>query len=341
MKILTYNVWHGLNAQGIIKMVPFEKPWRIRVRWQAALQALSQAKADIVFLQEVNPLPHKRSELERVLSLKSVGVVDNSGLKINGWGLPINLQSGLCTLVAAPFRIVNSVSLKLSGDRQSVENHSLQFRESRYGLLTTLEHPTWGQGLVINCHLHHGPQWSDGYGEKISQLTTGQKQKVLKKLRQGDERRMREVRGIFNYLEEGPFDWVIWGGDFNADTKSSLYQKILHHGFKDVCKPYDDEMWTWNGHRNKENHKLQEKFCFPLNFKGVGLSEEQERALWRGIKEQGQTVKRIDHLFFKSSLKIKLQGVHLLATNNVKGYGFKPSDHFGLIADVKHPEESE
>ena len=342
MKVLTYNVWHGFDDRGIVRRVPFERAWRVRVRWQAVLREISKAQAGLVLLQEVNPLPHKMRELEEVLSLESAGTVDNSGLKINGFGFPVNLQSGLCTLVAEPFRITSLTSLKLSGDRQAVKNHSFQFRESRYGLLTVLDHPTWGRGLVINCHLHHGPQWSEKHLDYIcTQLTARQREEVFERICQGDRRRTEEAQVIFDYLGKENFDWVIWGGDFNADTRSRLYQTILRRGFKDVCGASDSKICTWDRYNNKENHELQEKFYLPLDFKGIGLNEGQKSALWEGLKEQGGTVKRIDHLFFKSVQKIKIRGACLFATENVQGYDFKPSDHFGLMVDLDLLEENE
>lgn len=340
MRILTYNVWHGLDGRGLVKRVPFEKPWRVRTRWQVALREISEAKPDLVLLQELNPFSYWRRELEKALSLKSVGTVDNSGLKIYGWGLPVNLQSGLCTLISDSFQIKSSVSLKLSGDRQAVGSHSLQFRESRYGLMVILEHSTWGRGLVINCHLHHGPQWREEILDRACiQLTHRQREKICEMLRRGDWRRNKESEVILGYLSEKSFDWIIWGGDLNADTKSPLYHKILGEGFKDVCTEVGDgEIWTWDFYHNRENRELQKNFCLPLDFKGIGLTEGQESLLWKELREQGKVAKRIDHLFFRSDFNIQVREAHLFATQNVKGYGFKPSDHFGLMTDLDRRE---
>src|ERR1035437_1317457 len=56
LKILTANVWTGLDYSGSFKMGEYEKTARREERFNLLVQEVKNLAPDVIFLQEVNPV---------------------------------------------------------------------------------------------------------------------------------------------------------------------------------------------------------------------------------------------------------------------------------------------
>jgi hypothetical protein len=69
--VVTWNVWHGLNT-GEFWVTPAESPEENHARLQHQVAQLAAERPDVIFLQEVNPLPERA--LAYVEGLKAKGL---------------------------------------------------------------------------------------------------------------------------------------------------------------------------------------------------------------------------------------------------------------------------
>lgn len=348
MKVLTYNLWHGLNGKGITRFGELEPAGRRHRRFYAQLELFAQAKPDLILLQELLPAPRHAQYLAQRLGYQQVHQVDNSGLKLYGFGWPSNLESGLAILWNHSLQLIESRSVRLSGSPLAL-NHSLlsvHLAEQRYALLSLFNHHQMGRGLVVNLHLHHGFETDEKMLERINEwykaekIDSVQQEKLEQRLTAGDQRREKEMSRLEAVLEEYQHDcdWCLIGGDFNSGQDNIPVHRLLDLGFKDVWReahPDNDESgWTWDPEQNPENHRLTwDGFDIPLKWDDLGLSHEQKQQLTQFLRQQIKEHRRLDYLFFSSKkFDIQQATAELFATKAVNGV--IPSDHFGILAEV-------
>ena len=81
MRILTFNLWHGLSPSTLIAFEALEPSARRELREQMQLEVLKQVSPDIAFFQEVNPVSVRAPILEGVLKSKSATQPDLVGAR--------------------------------------------------------------------------------------------------------------------------------------------------------------------------------------------------------------------------------------------------------------------
>ena len=102
-KVITYNAWHGLNV-GSFWATPSETPERNKARFRFQVQQLARVNPDLVFLQEVNPLPQRAEEYVKALQAhgleySEVHQVDACGIRVSqNRALISELNNGLVIL---------------------------------------------------------------------------------------------------------------------------------------------------------------------------------------------------------------------------------------------------
>ena len=91
LRILTYNVLHGLKVHGW-SVTPGESAEARKARLQLQVRQLALAQPDVILLQEVNPLPEMAEAY--VTALKQEGLqytevhqVDACGIRLFGLAL--------------------------------------------------------------------------------------------------------------------------------------------------------------------------------------------------------------------------------------------------------------
>jgi len=352
LTLITYNLWHGLSGEGTLRFGELE-PLDHRIeREQAQEQYFENVRADIVFFQETNPLDVRMSRFAKILNAVADGQIDSSGVRLESAGLPLNLYSGLTTYAASEFQPIHRRSLKLSGSSIQNEWFSIQFKESRYALLTECIHPSIGRILLVNAHLHHGlertkslmvrvMEWrrkfagggSAGAGGSVTDKTF---REIEAKLAAGDRRRQSEVDCLLRYLGSlgSRYHMIIMAGDFNASPESDIHSKIRAFGFEDLWqKKYsspsvksgaatgagavktETDTKTKGYTFNSEtnvNHRFNAKFKLPENWDALKMSGIASDEFRKIIMEHENRPRRIDFLYVKSTSPVSVREISVL-----------------------------
>ena len=100
IKIINFNLWHGMNLDSLIMFSEYETPEIRKQRLENFLKAAEKIDPDIITLQECNKLPGIAKKIAKKLNMDEIHKIDNGGVKIF-IGPPFNLKSGLTTPVRA------------------------------------------------------------------------------------------------------------------------------------------------------------------------------------------------------------------------------------------------
>ena len=98
MKILTFNLWHGMGRRNFMAMAPLESKKDRKKRLEAFLAAAERLRPDLICLQEANPLPALARKISLALNMDEIHQVCNAGVRNPFFGLPAGLKSGMITL---------------------------------------------------------------------------------------------------------------------------------------------------------------------------------------------------------------------------------------------------
>jgi hypothetical protein len=71
LKIITFNIWHGLiTDEGILELGEYETSGRREVRYSQLLAELQRLDPDVIALQEANPLPDYATKIASDLGFR-------------------------------------------------------------------------------------------------------------------------------------------------------------------------------------------------------------------------------------------------------------------------------
>lgn len=333
MIALTMNVWHGLAGRGHVRFREFENSARREVRWQMILDELGSRQADLVLLQELNPLEVRAQELRRKLGGRVLIRHDQAGVKFLGVGLPENLSTGLGLLLSAQVRLVETESLQLSGVGFSGARFSMHLGEIRSAIAAWVDHPDRGRILVINTHLHHGFEATPILRELLREAHADGRvhQTELDRLEvalaEARDRRLLELDRLLEFVDRAErrrsVDSILIGGDLNSPPEGVVARGLAAQGWLDLHAARGAAEPTWDATRNFANHKLQADFEFPLPT--FGNPELQK--LYRAFDDRPR---RIDYLWAKGDLARAAARAQLVF-DRPNTDGFCASDHFGVM----------
>ncbi len=347
MRVLTLNLWHGLAPEALSYFAALESGYRRRRREERQLEAIGQIKADVVFLQEVNPLQERSNLFAQALNSAVFTRHDQVGLKVKGIGWPWNLNSGLATIVDNKFgpRLVRG--LKLSGSKWSREAGwlSWQWAESRYALLVEYLDPIFGRVLTVNCHLHHGIEMDETLKDRVESLkekemlTANAAVELKERLRTPNLRREYEVQTLLDHLKivKDRYSLILLGGDFNFTSASRAYQMVREFGFRDLWLEKhgrEDEGMTFDKLRNSASHVFNLKFPLTVETEDLSFSPKTRQSVLDLLYDHEQRRRRIDYLFaMTNGTQIKIESIGLMGVPEADEIAL--SDHFGIVAHVE------
>lgn len=343
-RVATYNLWHGMVPEGTLRLKEIEPVTRRRERERLQEVVLRDVKADVLLLQEVNPLQARAHRWAELLQRRPYFHRDNAGLKLGTWGFPLNLDSGLLTLLDDRHHIEWVRGLPLSGSRRAwiKQPFSLQWSESRLALMVSAFMKDWGRVLWVNTHLHHGIEMS---GQIEAELAEIQKEGLISesvhlelksRLKAADVRRAHEVETLLATLQPmmSRYNAVILGGDFNSTPDSSVMKMLLDLGFRSLTQnDRGDEEFTWNPGQNQANHVLWRDFIPALLLEDLSFNSKVVERLHKMAQSWEARPRKIDYLLGWSN-------TGELQAQKTKLFGFEspgsmaPSDHFGVMTEV-------
>lgn len=332
IKLLTYNLWHGLSGRGFIKMSELEPRDRPHKRTLRQIELLDEIRPDIIFLQEVNPLHEKLPLFMDELNLSGEGQSDLCGVKLQFLGPPFNLNSGIALLARPNLNFQRVTGLKLSGPLGIVGSRfAFQLQESRFALICEAQIPQLGRILLVCTHLHHGFELTPSLRWALEDLVSRDviswraHSEILASSARSVARRDHELDVLFSYLEkiQLEYDGLILAGDLNVDPDSPMLTRLTERGLVDLAANQD--LWSWDRSRNEYNMELNEAFELPLpDFNNPQLRQVIHDHMFRKT--------RLDYIFASRNLAVNAGKCRLVG--DLPEPELIPSDHFGVLAQL-------
>jgi endonuclease/exonuclease/phosphatase family metal-dependent hydrolase len=318
LRVVTINVWSGLDYKGSLKMGEYQAPETRERRTQILLEQLRELDPDAIAVNEANRLPGYARRLAGELGYDPILHVGLGGLRAGPLGLPLNLREGDVILARKSLRLERAGRRQLSGG--PVGNFftfhfadATQVIGGRIGL--------GGRELyVFNTHWHASPfPTAECFRHLEERRNAGlidaeRRDELVAEAVEGHEWRLDEARKTLEFIDSvagrAP---VVLMGDFNALEDSEEIALLRAAGFRDAYAAAGNPPgYTWDGTVNT-NIQLQKR-THPEDF-------------WQEPKQQ-----RIDYIFFRGpGLEVEACRVVL----NRPHEGLYPSDHFGVMADFQ------
>lgn len=345
-RVVTYNALHGLltGKFGVAAGESIEENER---RFQLLILQLTRVAPDLVFLQEVNPLPARAERY--VQALKEAGLdyaeihqVDACGMRMSeNRALFTDLNNGLVILAKAPLRLQKLAGLKLSGDFGRCRTSSgFQLEELRYGLIGEIAIPgTTEKYLVASTHLHSGFEAGAPFLTRLSdhRETFGRYADLRWEIEQSRLRRIGELNRLIRTLNklkrEGSYTGIIFGGDLNFEEGHPEYEEVRLLRYLDTSRiaNHNGRCYTADPLHNR---LIPDPETSPFPSILVDLIAKEEPAVQASITEAYRTEMRrprqIDYLIEHSFLP----GYCLTQTlfgQETDSLGLPASDHYGLL----------
>ncbi len=332
LRVLTINIWSGVDYTGIWKFGEYEPVERRDRRFLSLLYQIKQLEPDVIFIQEENFLNRYVNRLADSLSFDVIHQVVNAGIKFGSVGLPTNFKEGLAILANPSLQLEKIDAWKLSG---SPGIHSagvtIHFDEAVFALVGQIkinDIPVY----LVGVHLHSAPPDNPDIHANIDEFlhngSISQKEfkAALKRWERGRERRGREIKRLLQNIERLPgSSAVIVAGDFNADPDSPEMKHFVTDGIFIDTYEYGirNHLYTWDPGRNTnidystispdESEKLNERLL--LFSAGDGIA------------------RRIDYILLNDRFRPHQILYSAIAIDSL-AYGVYPSDHYGVIAEI-------
>jgi endonuclease/exonuclease/phosphatase family metal-dependent hydrolase len=318
LRVVTINVWAGLDYKGYLKMGEYQEPEVRALRTQILVEQLRGIDADVIAVNEANKLPRYARRLAGDLSCDQVYHVGLGGLRAGPIGLPLNLREGDVILARGSLQLKGVGRRQLSGGPVGsfFTCHFADATQVIGGRITVA-----GQELyVFNTHWHASPFPTVDYFEKLAdRLDAGlvdeeRYQELVAEAVEGQEWRLQEGQKTVAFIEQIAGDNpVILMGDFNSRSDSEEIAVLRAAGFRDAyAETGNPPGYTWDGVENT-NIKLQ-KQAYPEDF---WLEPRQER---------------IDYIFFRGP-GLEVRRCEVVLNRPIRD--LYPSDHFGVMADFQ------
>ena len=288
LKVASLNTWHGLDGHGTFLFGQLESRAERMARLERQISCLKSLNADLLLLQELNPLPFRAHWYAQKLGMRAEYVSCNSGIKL-GWGPPGNLNEGLGILFPTDWQHEFLGRKRLSGElrfnplRISAVTGpflSFQLHESRVAFAMRFKIPPErringyeGRNslLVAVTHLHVSHEQTPRneklvkQAEKEGKLTAAEVELMKKHFRFANTRRMTEVDQLASWLEtlRQPDEPILVAGDFNCEPQSAPYNALLRRGWHDLWLESGNssdllESATWDAPRNTLTERVKE-----------------------------------------------------------------------------------
>ncbi|BFU96296.1 MAG: exported protein of unknown function [Nitrospira sp.] len=348
LKFLTFNALHGL-ATGRVSVALGETPEQNRRRFQLFIKQLELERPDVVFLQEVNPLPERAQYY--VEALEALGLhyrvvyqVDACGVRFSGdRALFPDLNNGLAILAKDELELKKIVGLQLSGDLGNCRSNSgFQLGELRYGLIAEIGLPgSKGRYLLASTHLHSGFETGGQFMELLSILHHDGKFRDYPSFKWAvDQTRLRRIselnvliRTLNKFKREAGYQGILIAGDLNFEQDFPEYKEVELLRFTDtaVLGMQLQELFTADPTLNAWIRQDAEAPIPPLLVNAIASEEPavQDQIIAAYRKEMIRP-RRIDYIFVDTvfpryCLRQTLFG---LETDDK---GFPASDHYGIL----------
>lgn len=273
-----------MTSQGWLWRASSEEPSNRHQRLARQLDVLGQLEADVIALQEVNPLPIRAFWYAERLNKRVFFAAANQGIKC-GWGPPFNWNEGVALLVPSHWRAeyLGKLSLpsqrlprlfELSGEVASL--FSFQFSPTRVAVAVRLHLPKerlaesfCGAASVVIATTQLNP----GHGatseassivrdfQESGYIKAAEAEETLSLLRRANALRMQESERLSDWLSglALPGEAVVLCGDLCASETEAPLQTLSAAGYRDVWPLCNGSLGgkTWDPAHNEMAFRSQ------------------------------------------------------------------------------------
>jgi endonuclease/exonuclease/phosphatase family metal-dependent hydrolase len=334
LRIMTINVWSGLDYKGTLSMGEYEPPEVREARFQALVQEIRSLSPDIIGINEANFLPDYVERLTHTLGYDSIYHVGISGFHVWRIGIPWNLKEGDAILARKNLGLEYVGRKQLSGGGLVWNNLSFHTENATQVLVGKIRRNKKDLYIAVT-HWHASPRNDERNRGLLRRLKEefGYSEEEYKKARSNLEvdnsRRINEAKAMASYLEKIVPEGVPLAaiGDFNAELDWPEMQYLLSAGFYDTYSVIaKDEGYTWNV---EENENIKSFYQTDLQRKFEDLyehlnSHDRLRSKRIDFILAGEDIPKGLVLESKVCARTRYRGVH-------------PSDHFGVFTVIQIP----
>ena len=338
LKVMTFNVWHGLRSGESRKKFPGEEPERANERFAWQIEEISRLDPDVLLFQEVNKNQPQAGRYAAALGYDEIHKVTSCGLHLGAiYKIPKNVNDGIAILAKPDLGLKRIGKKRLSGNATCSATWGFQTKESRYALFGSIT-VDGREVLLATTHLaapSFVPADFDDQLDKLVQdgeLSAEQRDEILAARDQKLDRNTDESEHLVKEIgrrqdrlaEGGTKPVVILGGDFNAESDKPGFSKVKAAGYTEVASGPGFE--TWNPVANHENYSIGTRRHYSL----PTFDNPTVEAL---LDQRNTTPRQIDHLFVSEGIEKVAAEMVMTEPKN----GIYPSDHFGILATLQLP----
>lgn len=315
LRVVTINVWSGLDYKGSFKMGEYEDKAARQERYRILVEQLKDLGPDLISVNEANKLPGYARRLARDLGYDYVYHLGVAGVRIGCLGLPVNLREGDVLLAKKWLGLRGRGRRQLSGG--PVGNcfafHFSDATQIVAGRITFARVPVY----VFTTHWHASPKATDLETQtRVNQYRSSKAVSEtipagIREMIAGQEWRLGEAHKTVEFIEKvaGANPAIIMG-DFNALSFSDEIGVLKRAGFVDAFSMTDSTAgYTWDELLNTNINSYY--------LKGAAIKQRRER---------------VDYIFVRGmGLNVVDAAVVLDRAIDCR----HPSDHFGVMAEIE------
>ena len=348
-RVLTYNTLHGLKT-GRYWVNLDESRLQHQARFELQVKQLAHDQPDLVFLQEVNPLPKRAEAYVEALRVRGLEYSTVHQVDVCGWrlgkhlALITELNNGLVLLAKAPLSLRKIEGLKLSGFGTCHSTWGFQLGELRYALIGEISLHN-RKYLLANVHLHSG---IEGDAHFLAQLSRAHHQgrlrhyAHLKTVLSNDQReRLDELRTLMHELQRlnthDDYAGLIIAGDFNFEPSSPEYVEVKNLGLMDTYARTRQSLFLATYDPTTDVLSAEGITEAPRTLKPFLMKEsrsDQEAITGEDKKNIGRP-RRIDFIFGLSFLPEACVTQERFGLQT-SARGLAASDHYGVLNTYSH-----
>ncbi len=338
IKVMTYNVWHGLRSGESRKRFPGEDPERAAKRFALQIEEIKRLDPDILLFQEVNTNQKQARKYAAALGYDEIHKVTSCGLHLGAiYKIPKNVNDGIAILAKPEYGLRRVGKPRLSGNAACTASWGFQTKESRYGLLGEIT-IDGRKVLVTTTHLSSPAFVLPDFDQQLAALVTDgtltqeQHDEIQAARESKSKRNVNETKALLQHMArrsqrmggDGSAAPIIFGGDFNAEPDTPGIRAVYAAGFEETGTGPD--FHTWDPPKNQENYSIGTRRHDPLPTFDKPEVEEL-------LAPRSTTPRQIDHLFVKGGLGV--QSAEMVLDQETGGMYL--SDHFGILATIEVP----
>jgi endonuclease/exonuclease/phosphatase family metal-dependent hydrolase len=338
IKLVDINVWFGMDGHGWWKIGDYETRQRKDARLRGLVSGLKALDPDVITIQEANKLPAYARHIARALDYNAAWKVQNSGIKLLGFGIPLNFTAGNVILAKKDHHLKYLTSQRLSGRGFVSNSFAFHFKEIRNAMVSLVEiggRPV----LIFNTQTHFSLIWEQKWDKAVDDLladgniTEGRHKRMKRNLLDSHNRTEQDIVGMLGFIKQivkkYDFPYVV-AGDFNTTLRSEALNRMVNElGLLDPFQIHNPESngYTWDPRRNTNTAFDGSKF----RTDGKTLRDPLQRLT---AEFDAGTPRRIDFIFLSQHFHTDMiQRANLVFTQPVDN--LYVSDHFGVEVVLK------